>query len=93
MQVLIRFIYFVFNSRLSNANILLKFNLFSVLANTKAWFCSLSAIKVPYKDHLFTHQLQEFGVTNRKVCNVALIVLKWHNLVFRWLSCFAKFVF
>ena len=44
---------------------------------TKAWFCSTFAIKMPYKDCLFAHWLQEFGVNNRKVCDVALIALKW----------------
>ena len=70
MHDIIRFNPFVFNSRLSDANILLKFSLFSILV---AWFCSTLELKVPNKDRLFVYRIQEFGVINRKVCDVALI--------------------
>ena len=72
------FISFVFNSRLLEANSLLKINLLSVLDHIKAWFCSTFAIKVPHKNISFAHRLQDFGAINRKVCDVALIALKSH---------------
>ena len=36
------------------------------------------AVPLPYKDRLFAHRLKEFGVNNKKVCDVVLIASKWH---------------
>ena len=57
-----------------------------------AWFCSSFAIKVLYSYRLISSRFQEFCVINRKVCDVVLIALVVH-LVLWWPSCFVQLVF